>query len=179
MSKVLETMPAAAGDVLPADRAKPAQRKVYLKSFGCQMNVYDSERMGEMLAAEGYSDTADPAEADLIVLNTCHIREKAVEKVYSDLGRLRDLKIEKQAQGRDTVIAVTGCVAQAEGAEIVRRAPAVDVVIGPQSYHRLSQLVAKARAQGRAQVETSFPEDDKFNHLPQRRSNRASKRKPW
>ena len=171
MSKVLETMPAAAGDVLPADRAKPAQRKVYLKSFGCQMNVYDSERMGEMLAAEGYSDTADPAEADLIVLNTCHIREKAVEKVYSDLGRLRDLKIEKQAQGRDTVIAVTGCVAQAEGAEIVRRAPAVDVVIGPQSYHRLSQLVAKARAQGRAQVETSFPEDDKFNHLPQRRSN--------
>ena len=171
MSKVLETMPAAAGDVLPPDRAKPGQRKVYLKSFGCQMNVYDSERMGEMLAAEGYMDTADPAEADLIVLNTCHIREKAVEKVYSDLGRLRDLKIEKQAQGRDTVIAVTGCVAQAEGAEIVRRAPAVDVVIGPQSYHRLSQLVAKARAQGRAQVETSFPEDDKFNHLPQRRSN--------
>ena len=170
MSKLVETMPAVAGDVLAAETPKLGVRKVYLKTFGCQMNVYDSERMGEMLAAEGYVDTADPAEADLVILNTCHIREKAVEKVYSDLGRLRDLKLEKQAQGKDTVIAVAGCVAQAEGAEIVRRAPAVDVVIGPQSYHRLPQLVAKAKAQGRAQVETSFPEDDKFNHLPKRQS---------
>ncbi len=191
MTKLIGTMPdAASPDAASPDAATndpkaapsdlsvlerpgsvaPAQRKVYLKTFGCQMNVYDSERMGEMLSAEGYADTADPAEADLVILNTCHIREKAVEKVYSDLGRLRDLKIERQARGLETTIAVTGCVAQAEGAEIARRAPAVDVVVGPQSYHRLPELALAARKQGRAQIETTFPEDDKFNHLPARRA---------
>ncbi len=151
--------------------------KVYLKTFGCQMNVYDSERISEMLAAQGFTGTAEPAEADLVILNTCHIREKAVEKVYSDLGRIRDLKLDRQAQGRNTVVVVAGCVAQAEGSEIARRAPAVDVVIGPQSYHRLPDLIAKAKAQGRAQVETTFPEDDKFGHLPARDKGRGTARR--
>ncbi len=178
MTKLIGTMPDVAVDA-PADgpviaHPKPLLRRVYLKTFGCQMNVYDSERMSEMLSAEGYANTADPADADLVILNTCHIREKAVEKVYSDLGRLRDLKIERQAQGRETIIAVAGCVAQAEGAEIARRAPAVDVVIGPQSYHRLPELADKARQQGRAQIETSFPEDEKFNQLPVRTLGPAS-----
>ena len=198
MSKLTETTAGMTGGTLLADstneqvaaqhRAPPGDagrvdgwKKVYLKTFGCQMNVYDSERMSEMLAADGYTATADPADADLMVLNTCHIREKAVEKVYSDLGRLRDLKLERQAQGKATIIAVAGCVAQAEGAEIARRAPAVDVVIGPQSYHQLPRLVAKAQAQGQsqgqAQIETSFPEDDKFGQLPARRLEPGAKRR--
>ena len=153
-----------------ADRPK----KVHVKTFGCQMNVYDSERMGEMLATNGYEPTDDMAEADLVILNTCHIREKAAEKVYSDLGRIRDMKLERQALGKDTVVAVAGCVAQAEGAEIARRAPVVDLVIGPQAYHKLPEFIAKAKAEGRAQIETSFPEDDKFNHLPTRDSTVAA-----
>ena len=141
-------------------------RKVYVKSFGCQMNVYDSNRMADTLAPAGYTETADPAEADLIILNTCHIREKAVEKVYSEIGRVRVLKEEAASQGRDMLIAVAGCVAQAEADEIVRRAHAVDLVVGSQNYHRLPELVARAR-EGERVVDTEFPVEDKFDALAQ------------
>jgi len=139
-------------------------RKLYVKSFGCQMNVYDSRRMADTLAPQGYIETSAAADADLIILNTCHIREKAVEKVYSELGRVRRLKEAAAAEGRRLVIAVAGCVAQAEGEEIIRRAPAVDLVFGPQSYHRLPDLLARAERDGKA-VDTEFPVDDKFDHL--------------
>ncbi len=151
-------------------------KKVHIKTFGCQMNVYDSERMSEALAGIGFAETADIAEADLVILNTCHIREKAAEKVYSDLGRIRDLKLERRASGKDTVVAVAGCVAQAEGAEIVKRAPVVDLVVGPQSYHRLPDLIFRAKAEARAIVETSFPDEDKFDKLPAR--ERPTTRRP-
>jgi tRNA-2-methylthio-N6-dimethylallyladenosine synthase len=144
-------------------------RKLFVKSYGCQMNVYDSERMTALLAAEGYEATAEAADADLILLNTCHIREKAAEKVYSELGRLRQLK----AARPDLRIGVAGCVAQAEGAEILARAPIVDLVVGPQAYHRLPSMLAR-RAAGERPVETDFPPEDKFDHLPQdRRARRA------
>ena len=140
-------------------------RKLHIKSFGCQMNVYDAQRMVDVLAPEGFVETANPDDADLVILNTCHIREKASEKVYSELGRLRIAKDEAAQQGRRMNIVVAGCVAQAEGAEITRRQPAVDVVVGPQSYHHLPQLLAKARNGGRA-LETEFPIADKFGFLP-------------
>jgi tRNA-2-methylthio-N6-dimethylallyladenosine synthase len=143
-------------------------KTLHIKTFGCQMNAYDSERMAEALAAQGYALTADAAEADLVILNTCHIREKAAEKVYSELGRVRLNKERRRREGRDTLIAVAGCVAQAEGAEIMARAPAVDIVVGPQSYHRLAALVAKASTTGKGQVATEFPAEDKFTHLPAR-----------
>lgn len=143
-------------------------KKVFVKTFGCQMNVYDSERMTEQLATVGYTQSDEMSDADLIILNTCHIREKAVDKVYSDLGRIRELKDEAHARGQDVMIAVAGCVAQAEGAEIVARAPYVDLVIGPQSYHRLPELLARSKAGLRHQIETAFPEDEKFDHLPVR-----------
>jgi tRNA-2-methylthio-N6-dimethylallyladenosine synthase len=136
------------------------QRKLYIKTYGCQMNVYDSERMAETLAGQGYVATDRPDEADIILLNTCHIREKAAEKVYSDLGRLKPLK----EANPDLKIGVAGCVAQAEGAEILRRQPAVDLVVGPQSYHRLPELEAETRA-GRRALDTDFPEEDKFERL--------------
>jgi len=139
-------------------------KKVFVKSYGCQMNVYDAERMADMLASEGYAETKAMEEADLVILNTCHIREKAAEKVYSELGRVRELKKERQIQGQETKIVVAGCVAQAEGKEILRRAPAVDVVVGPQNYHNLLQLLAKARTE--RVVDTEFPIEDKFDHLP-------------
>jgi tRNA-2-methylthio-N6-dimethylallyladenosine synthase len=141
------------------------QRKVFIKTYGCQMNVYDSQRMGDALAADGYAATGDIGEADLIILNTCHIREKAAEKVYSALGRIRKLKEERARGGRETMVAVTGCVAQAEGAEIRARAPQVDVVAGPQSYHMLGEYLRSARA-GSPVVATSFEIDDKFASLP-------------
>src|SRR5581483_5648033 len=119
-------------------------KKLYVKSYGCQMNVYDSHRMADTLAPEGYVETAAPDDADLIILNTCHIREKAAEKVYSELGRMRVLKEAAAQVGRTVQIAVAGCVAQAEGEEIVRRAPTVDLVFGPQSYHRLPQMLERA-----------------------------------
>jgi tRNA-2-methylthio-N6-dimethylallyladenosine synthase len=143
-------------------------RKVHIRTFGCQMNVYDSERIAELLSPLGFAETADAEDADVVVLNTCHIREKAAEKVYSDLGRLRELKERRRAAGRDTVVAVAGCVAQAEGEEIVRREPGVDVVVGPQSYHELGNLLARARAERRPVVDTAFPEADKFAALPAR-----------
>ena len=139
-------------------------RKLYVKSFGCQMNVYDSQRMADTLAPEGYVETASAEDADLVILNTCHIREKAAEKVYSELGRMRVMKDDAAADGRRVTIAVAGCVAQAEGEEILRRAPAVDLVVGPQSYHRLPDLLQRAERNGTA-IDTEFPADDKFNHL--------------
>jgi tRNA-2-methylthio-N6-dimethylallyladenosine synthase len=149
-------------------------RKLYVKSFGCQMNVYDSRRMADTLAPQGYVETAAADDADLVILNTCHIREKAAEKVYSELGRLRRMKDAAAAAGRDLVIAVAGCVAQAEGEEIIRRQPAVDLVFGPQNYHRLPQLLARAAREGKA-VDTEFPVDDKFGHLaaPSRAATRS------
>jgi tRNA-2-methylthio-N6-dimethylallyladenosine synthase len=140
-------------------------RKLHIKSYGCQMNVYDAQRMVDTLAPEGFVETAQAEEADLVILNTCHIREKASEKVYSELGRLRVAKDEAARQGRAMQIAVAGCVAQAEGDEIIARAPTVDVVVGPQSYHHLPHLLAKARAEGRA-IETEFPVENKFAALP-------------
>src|SRR5438445_10466758 len=131
-------------------------RRVFIKSFGCQMNVYDSHRMADTLAPEGYAETATPDDADVVILNTCHIREKASEKVYSELGRLRVARDEAARNGRKMNIVVAGCVAQAEGQEIIRRAPVVDVVVGPQSYHHLPQLLAQAKRHGRA-LETEFP----------------------
>jgi tRNA-2-methylthio-N6-dimethylallyladenosine synthase len=144
-------------------------KSFYLKTFGCQMNVYDSERMMEALAAQGYGETDNVEAADIIILNTCHIREKAAEKVYSDLGRIRDIKSARQKAGKDTVITVAGCVAQAEGAEIVRRQPAVDLVIGPQSYHRLGELIAQAGETRKSIIETEFSENEKFDALPKAR----------
>ena len=139
-------------------------KKLFVRSYGCQMNVYDAQRMADALAPEGYVETQAPDDADLIVLNTCHIREKAAEKVYSELGRMRELRAERQTRGEDMMIAVAGCVAQAEGAEIMKRARGVDLVVGPQSYHRLPDLVARAKA-GKV-VDTEFPAEDKFAHLP-------------
>ena len=150
--------------IAPADRRANA-RKVFVKTYGCQMNVYDSERMADALSREGYQPTDDPADADLLLLNTCHIREKAAEKVYSELGRIRQLKAARAEQGRTLMVGVAGCVAQAEGREIIRRAPIVDLVIGPQTYHRLPQAIARAR-EGEKVVETDYAIEDKFDHLP-------------
>ncbi|MGY4423863.1 tRNA-2-methylthio-N6-dimethylallyladenosine synthase [Bradyrhizobium sp. JR6.1] len=141
-------------------------RKLHIKSYGCQMNVYDAQRMVDTLAGEGFVETASAEDADLVILNTCHIREKASEKVYSELGRLRVAKDEAARQGREMKIAVAGCVAQAEGAEIIHRAPTVDIVVGPQSYHHLPALLKRAQENGRA-LETEFPVEDKFGFLPQ------------
>jgi tRNA-2-methylthio-N6-dimethylallyladenosine synthase len=138
------------------------QRKVFIKTYGCQMNVYDSQRMGEVLGSRGYAVTDTADDADLVILNTCHIREKAAEKVYSELGRLRRMK---DQTGGAMKIAVAGCVAQAEGEEIVRRAPVVDLVFGPQTYHRLPALLDQHAETGSAVVETEFPADEKFDAL--------------
>jgi tRNA-2-methylthio-N6-dimethylallyladenosine synthase len=140
-------------------------KKVYIKSYGCQMNVYDSQRMGDLLAPLGYEASAAAEDADLIILNTCHIREKAAEKVYSELGKLRRLKEGRGGNGSGPVIAVAGCVAQAEGEEIVRRQKAVDLVFGPQTYHRLPELLKAHTASGKPVIETEFPAEDKFGHL--------------
>jgi tRNA-2-methylthio-N6-dimethylallyladenosine synthase len=140
-----------------------APKKLFIKTYGCQMNVYDSERMAEALGGQGYVETQDAGDADMILLNTCHIREKAAEKVYSELGRLKPLK----ALNPDLKIAVAGCVAQAEGEEIMRRQPAVDLVVGPQSYHRLPEMEAKIR-RGETALDTDFPQEDKFEHLKAR-----------
>ena len=145
--------------------APTGERKVFIKTYGCQMNVYDSGRMSDALAAEGYVPTEDMEDADLVLLNTCHIREKAAEKVYSALGRLRETKKARAAEGREFMIGVAGCVAQAEGDEIARREPAVDVVIGPQTYHRLPQALRRART-GERVVDTEYALEDKFEHLP-------------
>ena len=149
----------------PGEAERPAQaRTVFIKSFGCQMNVYDAGRMADALAPEGYREVSEPDGADLVILNTCHIRERATEKVFSELGRLREMKEARAAAGAAPLtLAVAGCVAQAEGAEIVRRQKAVDVVVGPQSYHRLPELLREAR-RGSA-VDTEFPPEDKLDHI--------------
>jgi tRNA-2-methylthio-N6-dimethylallyladenosine synthase len=147
-----------------------APKKLFVKTYGCQMNVYDSERMAGALAPSGYEQTDSPDDADMILLNTCHIREKAAEKVYSELGRMRSLKDAKP----DLKIGVTGCVAQAEGEEIIRRQPLVDLVVGPQAYHRLPDMEAKVQSGARA-IDTEFPEEDKFEYLPRARGPKASR----
>ncbi len=141
-------------------------QKLFIKTYGCQMNAYDSARMAEILAPLGFVAVAAAAEADLVILNTCHIREKAAEKVYSELGRLSRLKAARQAAGRGMTLAVAGCVAQAEGAEIMRRQPAVDLVFGPQAYHRLPEMIARA-ARGYRVLETAFEVERKFDELPE------------
>ena len=158
-------------------------KKLFIKTYGCQMNVYDSDRMSDALAPHGYETTLDMAQADLVLLNTCHIREKASEKVFSELGRLKELQGERRALGGDMLIGVAGCVAQAEGEEIARRAPVVDMVFGPQAYHRLPQMLARAEAQRHLHpalktpiVDTDFPEEDKFAHLPAARKEVTIKR---
>jgi len=152
--------------MIPEDKTTtaPAARKFFIKTYGCQMNVYDSARMSDSLSQSGYQPTENVEEADLVLLNTCHIREKADEKLYSDLGRLRRLQAER-GSGRPVKIGVTGCVAQAEGEEILRRAPAVDLVVGPQTYHRLPQILRQV-AEGAKIVATDYAAEDKFDHLP-------------
>ncbi len=140
-----------------------APKKLFIKTYGCQMNVYDSERMAEALGGQGYETTQTPDDADMILLNTCHIREKAAEKVYSELGRMKGLK----AANPDLKIGVAGCVAQAEGEEIIKRQPMVDLVVGPQSYHRLPAMEQAVQTGARA-LDTDFPEDDKFETLKKR-----------
>lgn len=155
--------------------ARANTRKVFVKTYGCQMNVYDSQRMADSLAAEGYVATDTPEDADLVLLNTCHIREKASEKLYSALGRLRKMKDERAANGKEMTIGVAGCVAQAEGQEILRRAPNVDLVIGPQTYHRLPNALARVRG-GEKVVETEYAIEDKFAHLPAPKREEVRKR---
>jgi tRNA-2-methylthio-N6-dimethylallyladenosine synthase len=154
----------ADGMANPTRESKP---RAFIKSFGCQMNVYDAERMGDLAAEAGYAEAIGVEDADLIVLNTCHIRERASERIFSELGRLRELKEERRREGRRMILVVAGCVAQAEGAEILRRQPAVDVVVGPQSYHRLPQLLREARGRSGV-VDTEFLVEDKFSQLPAR-----------
>ncbi|MCZ6511002.1 MAG: tRNA (N6-isopentenyl adenosine(37)-C2)-methylthiotransferase MiaB [Alphaproteobacteria bacterium] len=148
-------------------------KKLFIKTYGCQMNIYDSARMADVLAPLGYVSSGTPDDADMVILNTCHIREKASEKVYSELGRLRRLKEARPTSADPMVIAVAGCVAQAEGEEILRRAPYVDIVLGPQTYHRLPEMVALAtrasdrrNGRGRGVLDTEFPVSNKFDHLP-------------
>jgi tRNA-2-methylthio-N6-dimethylallyladenosine synthase len=145
-------------------------KKLFVKTYGCQMNVYDSARIADLLAPLGYAAASSPEDADMVVLNTCHIREKAAEKVYSELGRLRRLKEQKAEDGQVMLIAVAGCVAQAEGEEVVRRQAAVDIVVGPQALHRIPEMVAKVeRREGRA-LETDFAPEEKFDSLPEARA---------
>ena len=168
--------PAAAGipaltvDPSPTERL-PTERlptkRLYVITWGCQMNVYDSARMTDVLRPLGYGPADTPEQADMIILNTCHIRDRAAEKVFSELGRLSVLKQAREAAGRSTVLAVAGCVAQAEGREILRRAPFVDIVLGPQTYHRLPELVARAARAGGVVIDTDFPLEQKFDFLPE------------
>jgi tRNA-2-methylthio-N6-dimethylallyladenosine synthase len=142
-------------------------KKLFIKTYGCQMNVYDSARMADALAPHGYVATDRPDDADLVILNTCHIREKAAEKVYSELGRLRRLRAHRRARGADMVIGVAGCVAQAEGQAMLERAPLVDIVVGPQAYHRLPELLHRRARSQNSVLDTDFPPESKFDHLPE------------
>jgi tRNA-2-methylthio-N6-dimethylallyladenosine synthase len=171
-------------DVRTGSEGQCQRKRVFIRTYGCQMNVYDSDRMADVLRPLGYALADTPEQADLVVLNTCHIREHASEKVYSELGRLRDTKAERRAAGGDLTIAVAGCVAQAEGEEIARRQPAVDIVVGPQAYHRLPELLAEAerksailragkRLPGAGVLDTEFPAESKFDHLPSPQGVRA------
>ena len=148
-------------------------KRLFMKTWGCQMNVYDSARMADVLAPLGYAPAETPDGADMVILNTCHIREKASEKLFSELGRLRDQKRAKEAEGGQMVLAVAGCVAQAEGAEIAARAPYVDLVFGPQTLHRLPEMVARSARAGGLVLDTDFPEESKFDHLPEARTTQG------
>ena len=152
--------------VRPVRPAGPDSKTVFIQTYGCQMNVYDSERMVDVLRPLGYAPVNRPDNADLVVLNTCHIREKATEKVYSEIGRLKAHKDVKAENGGKMTIAIAGCVAQAEGEEIMRRAPAVDLVVGPQAYHKLPELIARAARASGDRLETSFDASEKFDALP-------------
>lgn len=147
-------------------RVQIVAKKLHIKTFGCQMNVYDSERMADVLAPLGYELSDRPNDADMVILNTCHIREKAAEKVYSDLGRLRPFKAQKEKSGEKMILAVAGCVAQAEGKEVFARAPYVDMVFGPQTYYRLPEMIAKATRSSGGVLELDFSVDEKFDSLP-------------
>ena len=147
-------------------KVEAAPKRLHVITWGCQMNVYDSGRMADVLAPLGYAPAPVPEGADMVILNTCHIRDKAAEKVFSELGRLRRLKEQRPRTGGRMILAVAGCVAQAEGAEILARAPYVDIVLGPQTYHRLPEMVARAARAGGAVIETDFPAEDKFDFLP-------------
>ncbi|WP_082789866.1 tRNA (N6-isopentenyl adenosine(37)-C2)-methylthiotransferase MiaB [Acetobacter malorum] len=149
---------------LPSSSTAP--RGLHVITWGCQMNVYDSARMSDVLRPLGYQPVDTPDAADMIILNTCHIRDRAAEKVFSELGRLRKIKEARETNGQPTIIAVAGCVAQAEGQEILARAPYVDIVLGPQTYHRLPEMVARAARAGGAVIETDFPAEQKFDFLP-------------
>jgi len=151
----------------PPPQERQNRKRLHVITWGCQMNVYDSGRMADVLAPLGYAPAAEPDGADMVILNTCHIRDKAAEKVFSELGRLRRLKAARAAVGERMILAVAGCVAQAEGAEILARAPYVDIVLGPQTYHRLPEMVAKAARAGGAVIETDFPAEAKFDLLPE------------
>ncbi|HEV7264073.1 MAG TPA: tRNA (N6-isopentenyl adenosine(37)-C2)-methylthiotransferase MiaB [Falsiroseomonas sp.] len=154
--------------MIPATTKPTTPRKrLFVKTWGCQMNVYDSARMADVLAPLGYAPAETAEGADMVILNTCHIREKASEKLFSELGRLREAKRAKEAEGGRMVLAVAGCVAQAEGAEITARAPHVDIVLGPQSYHRLPEMVARITRATGSVIETDFPAEQKFDHLPE------------
>lgn len=141
-------------------------KKLFIRTYGCQMNVYDSSRMADLLAPLGYEATLAPDDADMVIVNTCHIRENASEKTFHELGRLRQIKQDRAARGQEMLLAVAGCVAQAEGAEILARAPYVDIVLGPQTYHRLPEMVARTSRAGGSQLDTDFPLEPKFDHLP-------------
>ena len=149
-------------------------KKLFVKTYGCQMNAYDSAKMADLLAPLGYAATDTPEGADMVILNTCHIRERAVEKVYSELGRLRQMKAQRAQGGGKMLLAVAGCVAQAEGEEIVAREPAVDLVVGPQSYHRLPEMIARAARQNGHALETDFPALEKFDSLMPPRASGVS-----
>ena len=153
--------------ILPSDKKiNDKAKKVFIKTYGCQMNVYDSERMVDVLSPIGYAPVETPENADLVILNTCHIREKAAEKVYSELGRIRQLKKKVNPEMK---VAVAGCVAQAEGSEIKRRAPVVDMVLGPQTYHKLPEMIAKVHRNSGEVLETDFDTLEKFDNLPESR----------
>jgi tRNA-2-methylthio-N6-dimethylallyladenosine synthase len=151
-----------------SDGERPAPKRLFMETYGCQMNVYDSERMRDVLAPLGYALTEKPDDADLVILNTCHIREKATEKVYSEIGRLRAHKERRAAEGKGMTIAIAGCVAQAEGEEIIARAPAVDLVVGPQAYHKLPELIARAARKTGERLAADFTAQEKFDALPAR-----------
>src|ERR1700685_98830 len=151
-----------------------APKKLFIRTYGCQMNVYDSARMADVLAPLGYAPAANPDGADMVILNTCHIRDKAAEKVFSELGRLRRLKEQRVADGGRMILAVAGCVAQAEGAEILARAPFVDIVLGPQTYHRLPEMVARATRAAGGVLDTEFPAEAKFDFLPEATASRGA-----
>jgi tRNA-2-methylthio-N6-dimethylallyladenosine synthase len=159
--------PAGLSGGVPGAKSMPAPpKRLHVITWGCQMNVYDSARMADVLAPLGYAPTDTPANADMVILNTCHIRDRATEKVFSELGRLRVIKTERATQGLPTILAVAGCVAQAEGQEILTRAPFVDIVLGPQTYHRLPEMVAQASRAAGAVIDTDFPPESKFDFLP-------------